>query len=975
MHTIKKVLIIERNEMGIRALETCLEIGLDFVVGFSSSDSDSLLVKKAKKYCVSQKGSGISYLGDDLHDGYSNIEKIIDTARLWNCDAIYPGYNVLSENYSAVKKIEAAGLIWIGPSAKIIKVFSNRYTTRKLAKQYGLDVLDAFLIESKKRLSKNIPDGKMIFPFMLKTFTSGGGRGNEMIMDLRELESKLANVNTQEKNYYAEKYVSGRHIELQFIADGRQVKYLGTRDCSCQIKFQKIFEEGLVNIDKKQLANLERKLAPLLLDLDYTGIGTAEFIYSQKENKFYFLEINPRIQVESPVTEKLFGIDLVTTQFALAQNNKIVLRKKYLALKKYAVEARIYARDPYHHFTQSTGTIKLFKTAKLTGITYYTGYQVGDIVPDFYDPLLLKIVSVGHNRQTALQKLRQSLEALDIIGLITNKDLLLWLLSQKEFRNKDLTQDFIEIAWQKHLDHIRDDKRKFLATGIFKEIISTRKIDPQKLINDLKYSRNGTRRNYLDELNSKHTISPQKTAFRFGIFQRDNSSTIFAWWDFSYFGGTLGVDEALAVEKCFELAQQKKMPCIMVTRSGGARQQENTLALAMMQYILASYRKYGEPFLINIYDQENFGGLNASLSGLADIKIAVAGSHIGLTGPKFLATLISAEEKLPASAQGAKEHYTARNIDHLSLNLLSACENAFEICTLIYDKNKLSEFKQKKAKINLTKSKGFSVSDCLNRLNNLKRLRLSDLLVPEMKIFEEIIPFRDSISNNTTHLPIMGAMAQIDKYKVMIIGQQSLSRDGHNLSPSAKDFRWFRGKMKLAEKLNLPIILLGDTNGADASLDSEYAGVSQEISEAIMDQTKLSVPIISINIGLCGSGGGLPFVNQADAAGALEYSLKMVSDIRVQGAILSGNDHLASPAQKKLLNILQDSTAQGQMHYGFIDEIIPHADDKNVLAKNIADFIIKKLVELAALDKKNLLKRRFKRQKTAINRVIIPLTK
>lgn len=970
MRKIKKVLIIERSEMGLRALETCQKMDLDFVVGFTESDSGSLLVRKARKYSAHHKNSGISYLGEDLPGGYHDIGKVIATAQLWNCDAVYPGYNVLAENHLAVEKIRRAELIWIGPNPNIIRIFSNRYATRSLAKKYGLPVFDAFPLKSTKQLLSLCQKNQLSFPFMLKTLASGGGRGNNIILDRKDLKEKLSKMGADTKNYYAEKYISGRHIELQFMAGRNGVKFLGTRDCSCQIKFQKILEEGPAEADEKLIAALEAKIAKMLVALDYVGIGTAEFIYDLKGNVFHFLEINPRIQVESPVTEKSYGIDLVAAQFALAGGDESVLRKNHQSGKRHVIEARIYARDPYNNFAQTTGQISILKMARIEGITYYSGYQKNDIVSSFYDPLIMKIVSCAPNRKKAVQKLKQSLETLRTDGLVTDKELLLWLLAQKEFLNRTLTQVFTEEAWQKHLDHINDDRRKFLETGIFQEFSVDKMIDPEKLINRLEYSRKGVRRNYLEELESKHHSSLGRSAFHFGIFRRDSFQSIFSFWDFSYFGGTLGADEALAVEKCFKLAQQKKISVVMIARSGGARQQENTLALAMMQYIITAYQKSGRPFFINIYDRENFGGLNASILEQSDVRIAVENANIGLTGPKFLAEIIGTEN-LPEGAQSAKEHYAARTIDYLSPDLLSACEKAFALCGLVYDNNVLAKSRRGGTSVTPTKSKELSVSACLKHLNGPKRLRFSDLLDPKMEIFENLELLSNFSPNDpTTYPPIMGALAQLGKYKIMLLGQQSLSGDGRNLSPGAKDFRWMRKKMKLAEKLKLPIILFGDTTGANASLNSEYDGVSHEISYALSEQLELSVPIISLNIGLCGSGGGLPFVNPADAAGALERSLKMVSDIRVQGLILSGESISGGKDEKNILDSLKDATAQGQLRYGLIDEIIPHSANKDVLMRNIIDFIIKELVKLVTLDKKTLLERRFDRQKTAINRTL-----
>ncbi|EKE19129.1 MAG: hypothetical protein ACD_9C00124G0003 [uncultured bacterium] len=957
MTKLNKVLIIERGEMGLRALEVCVEMKIGFVIGFSEADKNSLLVKKALEYSEKIEGSGIAYLGGEaIEDSYGNISNITATAKLWNCDAVYPGYGPLAEDYVAIRKFEKAKIRFIGPASWVVDIFSNKIKSRELAQQNGLKLLKAFSVNSFDEIAKICLEGKMQYPFIMKSFFAGGGRGNYLIKSDDDLMKTLSVVSIEKNSYYIEKYITGKHIEFQFIVDSEKVINLGTRDCSCQINFQKFLEECPAIIKEEKKKTIEAKINKMLLKVGYKGVGTAEFIYDEKKDEYYFLEINPRIQVEVPVTEKIFNIDMVKAQFLIANNENIDISKTRVS-SFHAIEARVYARDIFNEFAQESKKIEKLVLPNATGIEIFSSYSQSDEVVSNYDPLILKVVSKGATREKAISSLKEALHKLVIVGPITNKELILWLLSTEQFKKNQITQDFSGKAWKENLKNEGSTIEKFLKTVSFLEHKYAHQIDPNKFPNKLRYFKNGVARNYIAELKSKRDKEKQKSAFRFGIFKKDGVQCIFAWWDFSFFGGTLGTEEAIGVEKCFKLANNKKLPLLMVSNSGGARQQENSFALHAMHYIVAVRKKYDIPLFINIYYRDNFGGVNASIIEQADIKIAVKGSRIGLAGPKFLSEVLG--NNSGENNSSTTNHYRARNIDLVVNDFEEGCEKALSVFELLVSK------KNK----NLHKSKKHTFKDEKSSLN------LLEILDVDSGIFENVVMFSNSEKENGEPLSVLGAFVQIKDMQAMVLGQyvpiikmEDGSEEKKYIYPSVNDFKWFRAKIKLAEKLKIPIILFGDTQGADASFQSEYDGISCHISNSISDQLTLTVPIISVNIGLCGSGGGLPFVNTADFAIAFEKSLKLVSNLDVQTSIITGADKPSRIEQQQILDQLHDATAKVQKKYYFADEIISENNKKSSVF-SLRELLIKNLKNLAGLEESTLVKRRFKRIQRVLRKI------
>lgn len=954
---IKKVLIVERGEMGLRALDACIDLKVDFVVGFSEADKNSMLVKKALDFAKSMDGSGAAYLGSEpIEESYGNVDNIIETAKLWGCDAVYSGYGPLAEDHLAIKKIERARLKFIGPNSGVVELFSNKSKSRELAQKNGLKLLKAFNVKSVEEIARICLDRKLKYPFIIKSFFSGGGRGNHLINNDADLAKIISKIDVKTGQYYVEEYISGKHIELQFVVDSKKVLNLGTRDCSCQIDFQKVLEECPAKFDGGKIEEIEKKINKMLVNLDYEGVGTAEFIYDKRKNEYYFLEINPRIQVEAPITEKFFDMDLIKTQFLIAAKQEINFSNKKSA-PCHVIEARIYARDVFNNFKHDSGKIEKLVLPQTKDVTIFSSYHEGDVVSASYDPLVLKIVCKGKTREESIRRLKEALLNLEIEGVANDREFILWLIGTNEFKKNQVQQDFAKLAWQNYLKDRNNKIENFLKKGNFIEHKYKSEMNPDKFPNKLSYFRDGISRDYIKELKTKHKQDDKKCAFQFGILKKDGVECVFAWWDFSYFGGTLGIDEAIGVKKCFEIASHKKLPVLMISNSGGARQQENAFALQAMHYIVAARKKYSVPLFVNIYYGDNFGGVNASIVEQADIQIAVKGSRIGLTGPKFLSKIMTKEGVFQDASQSVIQHYQARNIDLISSGFEDACEQALSIFKLLF----FDKYLPKKQDTGIFK---------------IGKLNLLEILNPNAYVFEETILLADENDDPEILPVILGAFVKIGGKRALVLGQHVplAGKNNDNIKkkyiyPAANDFRWFRRKMRLAEKLKIPIILFGDTSGADAGVKSEYGGISYYISNSLADQLELTVPIISVNIGLCGSGGGLPFVNTADFAIAFEKSLKLVSNIEVQSSIMTGVSNPTEKQQNDILQQLVDATAKFQKKYCFVDEIIAEKNEKETVLV-LKKILVDGLQKLVKLDSNSLVTQRFKR----IERVIKTIT-
>ena len=431
----KKILVANRGEIAVRIIRACKELNIPTVAVHSDVDSDAMHVRLAEEsICIGSHKPQNSYL---------NIAAIISAADITGADAIHPGYGFLSENYHFADIVTKHNIKFIGPSAEIIKKMGNKIEAKKIAKKFGLPVIEGSeeninsIIDAKK-ICKNIG-----FPVLIKAAAGGGGKGMKIVKNENDLEEAVLMAKLEAKKYfgiedvYIEKYFEKpRHIEVQILSDKNKTIHLGERDCTVQRRHQKLIEESPSPVLNQNVRNdLLNKTVDMVSQINYEGAGTVEFIYDNE--KFYFLEMNTRIQVEHPVSEVIVGIDIVKEQIKIAAKGYTALKQSDINFRGHVIECRINAEDPSKNFQPSPGTIKVchqpsgFRT-RIDGAIFQ-----GCKITPYYDSLICKLICQGRDRDEAIQRLQRSLNEFVIEGITTTIDLHKKILNHEKFINLD----------------------------------------------------------------------------------------------------------------------------------------------------------------------------------------------------------------------------------------------------------------------------------------------------------------------------------------------------------------------------------------------------------------------------------------------------------------------------------------------------------------------------------------------------------
>ncbi len=427
----KKILIANRGEIAVRIIRACKELNIKTVAVHSNVDTEAMHVKLAdESICV---GSALP------NESYLNIPNIISAINITGADAVHPGYGFLSENDKFAKILSLHKVKFIGPTSQSILDLGNKSNALKLASDFGLPILGSKnsknLINTSEALK--IAD-KIGLPIVIKAAYGGGGKGMKVFNNNNEINNYFTQLKTEAKNYfgddtmYAEKFLTNaKHIEFQVISDpnNNYAEIIGQRDCSIQRKNQKIIEEipsEIVSIDN--LRKIEENIKDLLIKNKYEGLGTLEFLY--QDNEIFFIEMNTRLQVEHPVTEEAFDIDLVKYQIMLAAGYKIDLSKN--VKKNHAIECRINAENA-KDFSPSPGKIKFINVPGGRGVRVDTALYTNYKVNPHYDSLVLKIISKGLDRDESIAIMKRALDEIIIDGINTNIELHKWILEQKDF--------------------------------------------------------------------------------------------------------------------------------------------------------------------------------------------------------------------------------------------------------------------------------------------------------------------------------------------------------------------------------------------------------------------------------------------------------------------------------------------------------------------------------------------------------------
>ncbi len=441
---IKKILIANRGEIAVRVMRSCREMGIRTVAVFSEADRSSLHVRYADEaYFIGPSPSNESYLV---------IDKIIETAKTSKADAIHPGYGFLSENAGFSERCEKEGLIFIGPSSHAISTMGDKITARET-----MINADVSVVPGTKQAITDEADAEKIadeigLPVMIKASAGGGGKGMRMVKDKKDLIPGIRAAKSEalssfgNDSVYIEKYIeSPHHIEFQILADKHgNVIHLCERECSVQRRHQKVIEETPSPFMTPELrVKMGENAVAAARAVNYDGAGTIEFLVD-KDRNFYFLEMNTRLQVEHPITERVIGIDLVKEQIRIASGEKLRHIQSDIKQTGHAIECRIYAEDPENNFMPSPGIINYISTPSGPGVRIdgyvYPGYKI----PLFYDPMISKLITWSESRSEAIQRMKRALYEYKITGVKTSINFLERIMKNKQFSGGIYDTHFID---------------------------------------------------------------------------------------------------------------------------------------------------------------------------------------------------------------------------------------------------------------------------------------------------------------------------------------------------------------------------------------------------------------------------------------------------------------------------------------------------------------------------------------------------
>ena len=445
---MKKILIANRGEIACRIIDSCKKLNLLSIAVYSDIDKNSKHVRKADE--------SIHIGGSKAQESYLSITKIIDAAKKLNADAIHPGYGFMAENAEFAQKVIDSGIIWIGPKPNTIISMGNKDMARELAIRNNLPICPGLNNEELKKDGLEKKCNEIGFPILIKASAGGGGIGMQIANNYEQLVQSIEKTKNLAKkafgnsDIFLEKFISNaRHIEIQVFGLGeKKALHFYERDCSIQRRFQKIIEESPApKIEQSTIDEMAKSAVNFVTNQKYEGAGTIEFIYDIDSKKFYFLEMNTRIQVEHPVTEAITNFDLVAMQikFALKMDINLIEQNK-INKSGHAVECRLYAEDPTKNFLPSPGKITKLKIPNigLTNIRLDIGVDEGDEISFYYDPMIAKIISKGANRNESINNMINYLNELEIHGIHTNKSFLVSVLQNKYFEEANYNTKFIE---------------------------------------------------------------------------------------------------------------------------------------------------------------------------------------------------------------------------------------------------------------------------------------------------------------------------------------------------------------------------------------------------------------------------------------------------------------------------------------------------------------------------------------------------
>ncbi len=441
---MKKILVANRGEIACRIIRTIKEMGYIAVAVYSDFDKQAKHVRMANE---------AYHLGPSpAKESYLDIPKIIDICKKHKVDMIHPGYGFLSENAQFAKAVSEANITFIGPPVEAITVMGSKLAAKEAVKAHDIPMVPG-TDEAIKDVATAVKIAKDIgFPILIKASAGGGGKGMRLVENEEDIESQMQMAISEavsafgDGSVFIEKFVTKpRHIEIQVLADNHgNCVHLQERECSIQRRHQKVVEEAPSAVLSSDLrAEMGAAAVRVAKACNYSGAGTVEFLINDK-HEFYFLEMNTRLQVEHPVTEMITGIDLVKEQIKVAENQKLSFKQEEIAMNGHAIELRVYAEDPMNNFLPDIGTLNVYKRPEGPGVRLDDGYEEGDEIPIYYDPMIAKLVFYGKDRLAAIEGLKKAIADYQIEGIKTTLEFGTFVLNHPAFISGDFTTNFVK---------------------------------------------------------------------------------------------------------------------------------------------------------------------------------------------------------------------------------------------------------------------------------------------------------------------------------------------------------------------------------------------------------------------------------------------------------------------------------------------------------------------------------------------------
>lgn len=1080
---ITNLLIATRGDLAVRAAIACRKRRVRAVIPYSDlpSEVNSLATRMADKYA--DDGWDIAHIGGiKAEDSYGDPKKILDIAELRNCNGIFLGCGFLAENPKFIRMVEKrnkerkkqglTSILVLAPSSKAMEITGNKMHAQELAKQIKIPIMEGFSLRTS--LDDLAKDADSVgYPVMIKDPNSGGGMGNQVANNKKELADAYVKLRIHgNEGLFLQRFITNAvHVEAQIAADQHgNVVCFGLRDCTLQRDYQKIVEESpSPNINKPMEQEIQQAAITLMKEAKYSGIGTVEFIVDmdtpESDRKWYFMEINPRIQIEHAVTEGQTGIDIVNLMMDIAEGKRLPYAQDNIKQEGYTIEARLYAEDPPDNFKQQEGELTEFNLPEdMVGIRVDKGYERGDEVSIEYDATLAKIIAHGNTREEAIQRLKDALDISEIAGVKTNRELLIQLIDTSEFKEGKVNTNFVKEWMASELRKTRegsDGISELTKNGIFIPY------PPSRIVDDKNFPVNPT----ITSSNSDHPMTRseimqqykertgKECGSEYGIIQRDGIQFVVYALNPKFNRGSFGKGEGSMLEDACELAHLLNLPLITLTSTAGIRNTENTQGLDMMIDSVANIKLIFPPlFHIDIRHGYVLGGVPASYSGTADIFIATntPATKIGLTGASAVGrdegvSPVDQNNNPSTKAEDAykalderfgtgtthtpiRHHEKRTGADVLVTNIEEAGDKIAHILTVLkkqhsqiqikdsrqtfkpkekigyipmphplasYDspdnlvpswtppeKNNLWEkFKniRGRKKDTIIFMKPLNVSDRRRIIKHPDRPTAIDCIDTNAGLFDDAVLLDNVFYVNGVHqtVPIISALVLYKDYPLYVVAQQPQQRKNSDgeievyyepIRPA--DWKAMRRGLDLAEKLNIMVVEMGNTSGASASRDAEDQGQSMEIAETLQRVAGHRTPVISINYGMKGSGGGAPFAWYADYSVAWENAIASVANFPAMMNFLQGaeiiDESTATPEQiKELVDFTDqfiDSTAEGQLKQKAIDMILEEGpggahENPRIIIDSMKKMFDEQLPRLwKTYERGNLMKERRRRQ-------------